>query len=73
MRKKIKEPELSIVPLTSEPGVNFQYEMAMGVRFGENEWKARVDKFLDQSKPEIDAILREFYVPLLDEAGKPLP
>ena len=71
--KKIKEPELSIVPLTSEPGVNFQYEMAMGVRFGENEWKAQVDKFLDQSKPEIDAILREFYVPLLDETGKPLP
>ena len=71
--KKIKEPELSIVPLTSEPGVNFQYEMAMGVRFGENEWKAQVDKFLDQSKPEINAILREFYVPLLDETGKPLP
>ena len=70
--KKIKEPELSIVPLTSEPGVNFQYEMAMGVRFGENEWKAQVDKFLDQSKPEINAILREFYVPLLDETGKPL-
>ena len=71
--KKVKEPELSIVPLTSEPGVNFQYEMAMGVRFGENEWKAQVDKFLDQSKPEINAILREFYVPLLDETGKPLP
>ena len=71
--KKIKKPELSIVPLTSEPGVNFQYEMAMGVRFGENEWKAQVDKFLDQSKPEINAILREFYVPLLDETGKPLP
>ena len=71
--KKVKEPELNIVPLTSEPGVNFQYEMAMGVRFGENEWKAQVDKFLDQSKPEINAILREFYVPLLDETGKPLP
>ena len=47
--------------------------MAMGVRFGENEWKAQVDKFLDQSKPEINVILREFYVPLLDETGKPLP
>ena len=68
--KKVKEPELSIVPLTSEPGVNFQYEMAMGVRFGEKEWKAQVEKFLDESKPEINAILREFYVPLLDETGK---
>ena len=71
--KKVKEPELSIVPLTSEPGVKFQYEMAMGVRFGEKEWKAQVEKFLDESKPEINAILREFYVPLLDETGKLLP
>ncbi len=71
--KKIKQPELSIVPLTSEPGVNFQYEMSIGVRFGEEEWKAQVEKFLDESKPEINAILREFYVPLLDETGKLLP
>ena len=68
--KKITQPELSIVPLTSEPGVNFQYEMAMGVRFGEKEWKAQVEKFLDENKSEITAILREFNVPLLDETGK---
>jgi mxaJ protein len=71
--KKVKQPELSIVPLTSEPGVNFQYEMAMGVRFGEKEWKAQIDKFLDENKAEINAILHEFNVPLLDETGKPLP
>ena len=70
--KKVKQPELSVVALTSEPGVNFQYEMAMGVRFGEKEWKAQVEKFLDESKAEIDAILREYNVPLLDETGKPL-
>jgi mxaJ protein len=71
--KKIKQPELNIVPLTSEPGVNFQYEMAIGVRFGEKEWKTQVDKFLDESKLEINAILREFNVPLLDETGQPIP
>ena len=71
--KKATQPELSIVPLTSEPGVNFQYEMAMGVRFGEKEWMAQVEKFLDESKPEILAILREFNVPLLDETGKVIP
>ena len=70
--KKVKQPELSVVALTSEPGVNFQYEMAIGVRFGEKEWKAQVEKFLDESKAEIDAILREYNVPLLDETGKPL-
>jgi mxaJ protein len=71
--KKIKQPELSIVPLTSEPGVNFQYEMAIGVRFGEKEWKAQVEKFLDENKVEINGILREFNVPLLDETGQPIP
>ncbi len=71
--KKMQQPELSLVPLTSEPTVNFQYEMAMGVRFGEKEWKAQVENFLDQNKAEINAILREFNVPLLDETGKPLP
>ena len=70
--KTVKQPELAIVPLTSEPGVNFQYEMAIGVRFGEKEWKAQVEKFLDESKFEINAILREFNVPLLDETGKVL-
>ena len=70
--KKVKQPELTIVPLASEPGVNFQFEMAIGVRFGEKEWKAQIDKFLDESKAEIDAILREFNVPLLDETGKVL-
>ena len=71
--KKIKQPELSLVPLTSEPGVNFQYEMSMGVRFGEKEWKAQVEKFLDENKTEINGILREFNVPLLDETGQPIP
>ena len=71
--KKAKQPELSIVPLTSEPGVNFQYEMAIGVRFGEKEWKAQVEKFLDENKAEINAILHEYNVPLLDETGQPLP
>lgn len=70
--KKVKQPELAIVPLTSEPGVNFQYEMAIGVRFGEKEWKAQIEKFLDENKAEINAILREFNVPLLGETGKVL-
>ena len=71
--KKIKQPELSVVPLTSEPGINFQYEMSVGVRFGEKEWKAQVEKFLDENKTEINEILREFNVPLLDETGRPIP
>ena len=71
--KKARQPELSIVPLSSEPGVNFQFEMSMGVRFGEKEWKAQVEKFIDENKSEINAILRDFNVPLLDKTGNLLP
>lgn len=71
--KKVKQPELTVVLLTSEPGINFQYDMAMGVRFGEKEWKAQVEKFLDENKTEIHAILNDFGVPLLDESGNVIP
>ena len=42
--KRVRNVELVVVPLKSEPGVKFDYEIAMGVRYGEREWKATVDK-----------------------------
>lgn len=64
--KKVKTPEMVVVPLRSEPGVKFDYQMAMGVRYGEKEWKAQVEALIDKRRPEIAAILREFNVPLLE-------
>jgi mxaJ protein len=61
---------LTVVPLRSEPGVKFDYEMAMGVRYGEREWKAVVEKLIADNRPAITAILREYNVPLLDERGE---
>jgi quinoprotein dehydrogenase-associated probable ABC transporter substrate-binding protein len=64
--KKVQTPELVVVPLRSEPGVKFDYQMAMGVRYGEKEWKAQIEALIDKRRPDIIAILREFNVPLLD-------
>ncbi len=61
---------LSVVPLRSEPGVKFDYEMAMGVRYGEKEWKDTVEKLIVDNRPAITAILREYNVPLIDERGE---
>ena len=61
---------LAVVPLRSEPGVKFDYEMAMGVRYGERDWKAAVEKLIADNKPAITAILREYSVPLVDERGE---
>jgi len=64
--KRVKSPELTVVPLQSEPGIRFDYEMAMGVRYGERDWKAQVEKLIDEKHDEIQAILREYNVPVVD-------
>jgi quinoprotein dehydrogenase-associated probable ABC transporter substrate-binding protein len=64
--KRVTSPKLAVVPLRSEPGIQFDYQMAMGVRYGEPEWKRRVESLIDAHQADIEAILREFGVPLVD-------
>ena len=71
MARSIQERQMSVVPLPSEPGVRFDYEMAMGVRYGEPEWKAKIQSLTDKHLAEIDAILKDYGVPLLEP--KPTP
>jgi quinoprotein dehydrogenase-associated probable ABC transporter substrate-binding protein len=65
--KRVQAPKLSVVPLPSEPGVRFDYQMAMGVRYGEREWKQQVESLIDSQRPAIAAILAEYGVPVLDD------
>jgi quinoprotein dehydrogenase-associated probable ABC transporter substrate-binding protein len=65
---RVQTPKLSVVPMKSEHGVKFDFEMAMGVRYGEPEWKAQVEKLIETQRPAIVAILQEFGVPLVDES-----
>jgi len=69
--KRVDTPKLSVVPLPSEPGVRFDYQMAMGVRYGEREWKQQVETLIESQRPAITAILREYGVPLLDNVPAP--
>lgn len=72
--QRVKTPALAVVPLKSEPGVRFDYQMAMGVRYGEREWKQQIESLIEAKQPEIQAILKEYGVPLVDasyEANKP--
>ncbi len=66
--QRIKTPLLQVVPMRSEPGVRFDYQMAAGVRYGEREWKQQVEALIDAKQGEINAILKEFGVPLVDES-----
>jgi mxaJ protein len=67
--QRVKSPALSVVPMLSEPGVRFDYQMAMGVRYGEREWKQQIESLIDSRRGEINAILKEFGVPVIDEAN----
>jgi mxaJ protein len=64
--KRVKSPTLQVIPLKSEPGIKFDYEMAMGVRYGERDWKQQIEGLLESRKAEIQDILKEFGVPLVD-------
>ena len=67
--KRVRSPQLTVIPMKSEPGVKFDYQIAMGVRYGERDWKQQVESLIDAKRPEIDAILREYGVPLVDDDG----
>jgi quinoprotein dehydrogenase-associated probable ABC transporter substrate-binding protein len=64
--QRVKTPTLIVVPLKSEPGVRLDYQMAMGVRYGERDWKQQVEGLIDSQRPAIDAILKEYGVPVVD-------
>ena len=64
--QRIKSPQLTVVPLKSEPGVRFDYQMAMGVRYGEGEWKQKIEGLIESQQAAIQSILREYGVPLVD-------
>ena len=68
--KRVTNVGLVVIPLKSEPGVKFDYEIAMGVRYGEREWKATVEKLIAGNQPAITAILRDYGVPLVNERGE---
>jgi quinoprotein dehydrogenase-associated probable ABC transporter substrate-binding protein len=65
--KRTRSPELQIAAMRSEPGVPFDFAIAMGVRYGEPQWKQQVEGLIARHRSEIDAILREYNVPLVPE------
>ncbi len=65
--------EMKVIPLTAEKNVpKLFYRITMGVRQGELVWKRKLNSLIRRNQDEIDAILREYGVPLVDEYGEPL-
>lgn len=57
----------AVVPFAHDPTIKFDYEIAMGARFGEKEWKAQLDRWIDSHRDAVAKILSEYRVPLLQQ------
>lgn len=61
-----------MLPFQPDAQIKFDYRIAMGVRFGEKEWKDEVDRWIAGNQEKIDAILASYRIPLVDERGHPV-
>ncbi len=64
------EAELVLLPITATNKQNaeakYVYSMSMAVRYGEKEWKQKINQLIKENKQEIDKILLDYGVPLIE-------
>ncbi|MDP8986133.1 MAG: quinoprotein dehydrogenase-associated putative ABC transporter substrate-binding protein [Pseudomonadota bacterium] len=68
-QQRDKEPRWRAVPFEPDPAIKFDYEISMGLRKGEQQWKDTLDQWISAHQPQIDSILTSYNVPLVDGAG----
>jgi hypothetical protein len=68
-RRHAAFPAWRTVPFMPDRDIKFDYEISMGVRFGEKEWKDTLDGWISAHQDKIHAILASYRVPLLDANG----
>lgn len=60
--------EMVLLPLKDDPEkpqMRFNYSFSMAVRYGENEWKDKINQLIKDNKTEIEEILTDYGVPLV--------
>lgn len=67
--RRVRSPELQLAPMRSEPGLPFDFSIAMGVRYGEPQWKQVIEGLIAKHHDAIAAILRDYGVPLVPETA----
>ncbi len=63
--------QMKVIPMQSEPGIRFDFAIAAAVRHGEGEAKRELEKLIEQTAGQIDAVLAEYNVPRLEQAATP--
>ncbi len=65
LQHKLKDAGLMVIPLKDEPGLKFEYQIAMAVRHGDDARRRQLAGLIDQNQAKIDHLLAEYGVPLL--------
>jgi quinoprotein dehydrogenase-associated probable ABC transporter substrate-binding protein len=73
VRNHSASPAWRAAPFTADRQIKFDYEISMGVRFGEKEWKDTLDQWITAHQKDVHDILASYLVPLLDEDGNLTP
>lgn len=58
------------VPLRSEPGIQFEYAMAAGVRFGDRATRAVLEDLMASTAPQMAALFGSYHVPVIEGEGE---
>ena len=69
VRRHAAFPAWIAVPFMPDREIKFDYEISMGVRFGEKQWQGTVDEWIGAHRAKVDEILISYRVPLLDANG----
>ncbi|MEW6763383.1 MAG: quinoprotein dehydrogenase-associated putative ABC transporter substrate-binding protein [Pseudomonadota bacterium] len=62
--RKTRGVAIVAIPLQSRPGMKLDFEIAMGVRHADKEFRQLIDRLIDSNHDKIDAILEQYGVPL---------
>lgn len=69
MQRHADKPAWRAVPFVPDQTIKFDYEISMGVRFGDKQWQNTLDAWIGSHQAQINTILSSFRVPLLDAGG----
>ena len=65
--KNARTAPIVAIPLVSQPGMKFDFEIAMGVRHADKDFRQRIDALIVANEGKIRAILAQYGVPLLEQ------
>lgn len=66
-KNKVGTSSVEVIPFrpSGKSDIKYDFSIAMGVRYGEKEFRDRINHLIETSKPEIDAILADYGVPMV--------